>query len=54
KETLKIELMQSEQIGQSDPAGSKLSSEGCDFTEKSDPQNCGIYACLYISLHIAW
>ncbi|PNY13630.1 hypothetical protein L195_g010288 [Trifolium pratense] len=40
-ETNQPELMQSEQINQSDPAGSKISSEGCDFTEKSDPQNCG-------------
>jgi hypothetical protein len=35
-----VETNQPEQIGQSDPADSKLSSEGCEFIEKSDPQNC--------------
>ncbi|WJX91328.1 hypothetical protein P8452_73120 [Trifolium repens] len=28
------------ETNQSDPADSKLSSEGCEFIEKSDPQNC--------------
>ncbi|CAK8564366.1 unnamed protein product [Lathyrus sativus] len=34
------ESMQFEQIGQSDPSDFKLSYEGCNFMEKSDPQNC--------------
>lgn len=34
------ESMQFEQIGQSDPSDIKISSEGCNFMEKSDPQNC--------------
>jgi hypothetical protein len=39
-ETKQPESMQSEQVGQSDPYGNKLSSEGCNFMDKLDPQNC--------------
>ncbi|KAL5066285.1 hypothetical protein RYX36_028022 [Vicia faba] len=38
-ETHQPESMQFEQIGQSDPSDIKLSSEGCNFMEKNDPQN---------------
>ncbi|KAJ1405591.1 hypothetical protein SESBI_25733 [Sesbania bispinosa] len=38
--TSQPESMPSEQIGQSVPSESKFLSEGCDFREKSDPQNC--------------
>jgi hypothetical protein len=31
------------ETNQSDPADSKLSSERCEFTEKSDPQNCSSF-----------
>jgi len=37
--TKQPESMQSEQVGQSDPYGNMLSSEGCNFMDKSDPQN---------------
>ncbi|KAJ1427197.1 hypothetical protein SESBI_09859 [Sesbania bispinosa] len=38
--TSQPESMPSEHIGQSVPSESKVLSEGCDFREKGEPQNC--------------